>query len=60
MILDVTATLEARRARAQTIQAVAREMFLPLCVGGGIRSEDDAAAAIDAGADKVEPEHRRA
>ena len=32
---------------------MARELFLPLCVGGGIRTEDDAAAAIDAGADKV-------
>jgi len=53
VILDVTATLEARQARAHTIQAVARELFLPLCVGGGIRTEDDAAAAIDAGADKV-------
>ena len=50
---DVTATLEARPARAHTIQAVAREIFLPLCVGGGIRTEDDAAAAIEAGADKV-------
>ena len=53
VILDVSATLEARQARAHTIQAVARELFLPLCVGGGIRTEDDAAAAIDAGADKV-------
>ena len=53
VILDVTATLEARQARAQTIQAVAREIFLPLAVGGGIRTEDDAAAAIEAGADKV-------
>jgi imidazole glycerol-phosphate synthase subunit HisF len=53
VILDVTATVEARRARAQTIAAVAREIFLPLAVGGGIRSEDDAAAAIEAGADKV-------
>jgi len=53
VILDVTATLEGRQARAQTIQAVAREIFLPLCVGGGIRDEDDAAAAMDAGADKV-------
>ena len=53
VILDVTATVEARRARAQTIAAVAREIFLPLAVGGGIRTEDDAAAAIDAGADKV-------
>ena len=53
VILDVTATLEARQARARTIRAVAHEVFLPLCVGGGIRTEDDAAAAIDAGADKV-------
>ncbi len=53
VILDVTATLESRQARAHTIRAVAKEIFLPLCVGGGIRGEDDAAAAIEAGADKV-------
>jgi cyclase len=53
VILDVSATIEARRARTQTIEAVAREIFLPLCVGGGIRSDEDAAAAIEAGADKV-------
>lgn len=53
VILDVTATLEGRRALADTIRAVARELFIPLAVGGGIRSEADAAAAIDAGADKV-------
>ncbi len=53
VLLDVTATLESRQARAQTIAAVAREIFLPLCVGGGIRGEDAAAAAMEAGADKV-------
>ena len=53
VILDITATLERRQALARTIDAVAREIFLPLTVGGGIRSEDDAAAAVDAGADKV-------
>jgi len=53
VILDITATLEARRALAATIAAVARELFIPLAVGGGIRTESDAAAAIDAGADKV-------
>lgn len=53
VILDVTATVEARRARAHTIAAVAREIFLPLTVGGGIRGDADAAAAMDAGADKV-------
>ncbi len=53
VILDVTATLEGRRALARTITAVSRELFIPLAVGGGIRSEADAAAAVDAGADKV-------
>jgi cyclase len=53
VILDITATLERRRALADTIRAVARELFIPLAVGGGIRTEADAAAAIDAGADKV-------
>ena len=53
VVLDITATLETRQALARTINAVAREIFLPLTVGGGIRSEDDAAAAIEAGADKV-------
>ena len=53
VILDVTATLESRRALADTVRAVAGELFIPLAVGGGIRSEADAAAAIEAGADKV-------
>lgn len=53
VILDVTATLEGRRALAATVSAVAKRIFIPLTVGGGIRTEDDAAAAIDAGAEKV-------
>ena len=53
VLLDITATLERRRALADTIRAVARELFIPLAVGGGIRTEADAAAAIEAGADKV-------
>lgn len=53
VILDITATLEKRQAMARTINAVAREIFLPLTVGGGIRSEEDADAAVEAGADKV-------
>ena len=53
VVLDITATLETRQALARTINAVAREIFLPLTVGGGIRSENDAAAAVNAGADKV-------
>jgi cyclase len=53
VVLDITATLESRQALARTIGAVAREIFLPLTVGGGIRDESAAAAAVDAGADKV-------
>src|SRR5881296_1033160 len=53
VILDITATLERRRALAETIRAVAGELFIPLAVGGGIRTEADADAAVDAGADKV-------
>ena len=53
VILDITATLEKRRTMAQTVSAVARQIFIPLTVGGGIRSEEDAAAAVDAGAAQV-------
>jgi len=53
VILDVTATLERRVALTDTIRAVAGEIFIPLAVGGGIRSEADARTAVDAGADKV-------
>ncbi|HEY6510093.1 MAG TPA: imidazole glycerol phosphate synthase subunit HisF [Vicinamibacterales bacterium] len=53
VILDITATLEKRQALAKTIAAVAHEIFLPLTVGGGIRTEEDADRAVEAGADKV-------
>jgi cyclase len=53
VVLDVTATIEERRAFEATIRAVSGELFIPLTVGGGIRTEEDAAAALDAGADKV-------
>jgi imidazole glycerol-phosphate synthase subunit HisF len=53
VVLDVTATIEGRRAFEDTIRAVSGQLFIPLTVGGGIRRESDAAAAIDAGADKV-------
>ena len=53
VILDVTATIENRRALEETLRHVSAELFIPLAVGGGIRSEEDAAAALDAGADKV-------
>jgi len=53
VVLDVTATLEGRRALTATISAIARQLFIPLTVGGGIRSFDDARGLVEAGADKV-------
>ena len=53
VILDVTATLEDRGTLTGTVRAVSKELFIPLTVGGGIRTEADAATVIDAGADKV-------
>jgi len=51
--LDITASSDGRGLLLPMIEAVAAQVFIPLTVGGGIRSEADAAAAIDAGADKV-------
>jgi len=53
VVLDITATVDGRRALADTIRRVAERVFIPLTVGGGVRSIDDAAALFDAGADKV-------
>lgn len=53
VILDVTATIEERGTLIETVRAVSKELFIPLTAGGGIRSDHDAAAVIDAGADKV-------
>jgi hypothetical protein len=53
VILDVTATIEERRALASTIREVSSRLFIPLTVGGGIRTEADAAMAMESGADKV-------
>ena len=53
VVLDVSATIENRRALAATIRAVASQLFIPLTAGGGVGSLDDAAALFDAGADKV-------
>ena len=53
VLLDVTATAEDRLALARTVSDVAARVFIPLAVGGGIRSVEDAAGVIDAGADKV-------
>jgi cyclase len=53
VVLDVSATLEERLAHLQTIEAISDALDIPLAVGGGVRSEADAARMLDAGADKV-------
>jgi cyclase len=53
VLLDVTATAEDRLALVRTVSDVAASVFIPLAVGGGIRSVGDAAGVIEAGADKV-------
>jgi cyclase len=53
VVLDVTATLEGRRALVPVVRAIAERLFIPLTAGGGIRSLDDARVMMEAGADKV-------
>ena len=53
VVLDVSATLEARLAGIRTIEAIAQELDVPLTVGGGVRTLDDVARLLEAGADKV-------
>jgi cyclase len=53
VFLDITATVEGRRATYDVISRTAEQVFIPLTVGGGVRTEDDAAALLRAGADKV-------
>jgi imidazoleglycerol phosphate synthase cyclase subunit len=52
-LLDVSATPEGRGNQLSTVRAVRERLALPLTVGGGVKSADDAGALLDAGADKV-------
>ena len=53
VVLDVTATLDSRLAMRKTVATIASQLFIPLTVGGGIRSADDAHALMGEGADKI-------
>jgi cyclase len=53
VLLDIDATAEGRRIDMSTIEDVASECFMPLCVGGGLRTIADIAEALARGADKV-------
>ncbi len=53
ILLDIDASKEKRGIDLQTVTAVATECFMPLTVGGGIRTCDDISSILEAGADKV-------
>jgi len=53
VFLDISASLESRRTTLAEVQKVSEEVFIPLTVGGGIRTIDDARQAFLHGADKV-------
>ena len=51
--LDITATSDGRDLILPIIEAVASQVFIPLTVGGGVRTVDDVRRLLNAGADKV-------
>jgi cyclase len=51
--LDITASHEDRETTVDTVRAIAGQVFIPLTVGGGIRTLDDIRTMLNAGADKV-------
>lgn len=53
VFLDITATHEERDTMAEVVRRTADQVFIPLTVGGGIRTVDDVRTMLDAGADKV-------
>jgi len=53
VVLDITATLEGRRATLKLVENIRRILSIPLTVGGGVRSLDDVRALLNSGADKV-------
>lgn len=53
VMLDVSATAEGRSTAAETVQRIRAVLSIPLTVGGGVRTVDDALALLSAGADRV-------
>lgn len=53
VFLDISATHEGRDTMVEVAQKVAKEIFIPFTIGGGIRSIDDITKMLRAGADKV-------
>ena len=53
VFLDITATVEGRRAMLDVVRAVAAELTIPFAVGGGVQSAEDVRRLLRAGCDKV-------
>lgn len=53
VILDVSATVEERIASLEVVRSVRRSLSIPLTVGGGVRTVQDAGRLLEAGADKI-------
>jgi cyclase len=53
VLLDISATVEERRTVFDLVRRVARQVYIPLTLGGGMRSSGDVEAALRSGADKV-------
>ena len=53
VFLDITATVEGRRATREVVRAVAAELTIPFAVGGGVNSVEDVRSLLRAGCDKV-------
>ncbi|MEK6920386.1 MAG: imidazole glycerol phosphate synthase subunit HisF [Nanoarchaeota archaeon] len=53
VFLDITASVEARKTTLEMVRAVAKNVFIPFTVGGGINTVEDIRAILRAGADKV-------
>lgn len=53
VFLDITATNEGRKTTAQMVEKVAKQVFIPFTVGGGITSIEDMRRLLSAGADKI-------
>ena len=53
VFLDITATHEARDTMVDVVKQVAKEIFIPFTVGGGIRTLEDIQKMLHSGADKV-------
>ncbi len=53
VMLDISASREGRATLMETVNRVARNLFIPLTAGGGVRTVDDARQLLAAGADKI-------